>query len=57
MVLGMTDNYLHEIEREEHRDALIYSTTTPCYRHDYRPAQGGGGVCIDCGDYISEREL
>jgi hypothetical protein len=58
MVLGMNeDNYLHDIEREEHRDALLYSTTTPCYRHEYRSDGRGGGVCVDCGDQLSPEEL
>jgi hypothetical protein len=56
MVQAMSDNYLHEIEREEARDAAMFFTG-PCYRHDYRNAIGGGGVCIDCGDYISGDEL
>lgn len=52
----MSDNYLHEIEREEARDAAMFDTG-PCYRHDWRAARDGGGICIDCGDYISEAEL
>lgn len=56
MVLGMTDNYLHEIEREEYRDALLYSTTTPCYQHTYK-SKRGRLVCIDCGDELSTEDL
>lgn len=47
----------YEWEREEYRDALRYSTTTPCYRHDYRGDGRGGGVCIDCGDQLTPEEL
>jgi hypothetical protein len=52
MVLGMTDNYLHDIEREEYRDALRYTTTTPCYQHTYKSARSRL-VCVDCGDELS----
>lgn len=50
------DNMIHVHEREEARDARLFATG-PCYRHNYRPAIGGGGICVDCGDYISEDEL
>lgn len=46
----------YDYEREEHRDALRYSETRPCYRHDYR-SDRHGGVCIDCGDTVSKEEI
>lgn len=52
----MTDNYLHEIEREEARDAAMFATGY-CYRHHYVSDRRGGGVCIDCGENIGAQEL
>jgi hypothetical protein len=52
----VTDNYLHEIEREEYRDALRYTTTTPCYRHGWRADGNGGLICIECGESVDGSE-
>lgn len=52
----VTDNYLHEIEREEARCAAMFDYG-PCYRHDYRRYPHAGIICRDCGDEIGEDEL
>lgn len=46
----------YEWELEESKDALIYSTSTPCYQHTYKSARGRL-VCIDCGDELSTEDL
>jgi hypothetical protein len=50
------DNMIHVHEREEARDARRFASG-PCYRCDYRSDRQGGGVCINCGDWVSEDEL
>ena len=53
----MSDNYLHNIERGESRDAAMFADFVSCYEHDYRPRVGGGGICLGCGDEVTEEEL
>jgi hypothetical protein len=50
-------NPIHAHEREEARDAREFAICTACYRHTYRSDRHGGGVCIDCGDYLNAEEL
>jgi hypothetical protein len=48
---------IHEMERQESRDAMRFAPPASCYRHDYRSDGRGGGACRDCGDTIGADEL
>jgi hypothetical protein len=45
----MSDNAIHDAEREEARDARRFAQIRPgdCYRHHWVSDGAGGGVCTD----------
>lgn len=53
----MRDNPIHDMEREERRAAQEFAQPGDCYRHDWRRDGYGGGVCIECGETVSQGEL
>lgn len=57
----MNDNLMHQIEREERRDAQIAAESSGdyarCYRHDWASDGHGGGVCRNCRETVSAGDV
>jgi hypothetical protein len=58
---ALRDNPMHQMEREERRDAQVAAESVGdyarCYRHDWASDGHGGGVCTGCPETVRAGDI